>query len=290
MINLEKWQLDQMVSLPLEAKIIKSQLRIREWYDFWHGEVYISFSGGKDSTVLEYPEIKEFVKATPSVELIRPEMSFITVLENYGYPVISKEQSQYIYDVRNTKSKKMKNIRLNGNKWGQGKVSEKWKFMIDSPFKISDKCCNIMKKKPFRKYEKETGRKPYIGTMVEESSLRMQGWLKDGCNAFTSKRPISKPMSFWTEDDVWAYIKKYDIPYSSIYDMGWERTGCMWCLYGIQYEEYPNRLQRMQTTHPQLHHYCLNKLGIKEVLDYMNIPYDINDKRNIKLKQKSLFN
>lgn len=142
---MEKWQLDQMVSLPLEAKIIKSQLRIREWYDFWHGEVYISFSGGKDSTVLlhlvrdiyprvpavfcdtglEYPEIKEFVKATPSVELIRPEMSFITVLENYGYPVISKEQSQYIYDVRNTKSKKMKNIRLNGNKWGQGKVSEK---------------------------------------------------------------------------------------------------------------------------------------------------------------------
>lgn len=126
--------------------------------------------------------------------------------------------------------------------------------------------------------------------MVEESSLRMQDWLRDECNAFTSKRPISKPMSFWTEDDVWAYIKKYDIPYSSIYDMGWERTGCMWCLYGIQYEEYPNRLQRMQTTHPQLHNYCLSKLGIKEVLDYMNIPYDINDKRNIKLKQKSLFN
>ena len=41
-----------MQSLPLEAKIVKSQLRIREWYEYWNGEVYVSFSGGKDSTVL----------------------------------------------------------------------------------------------------------------------------------------------------------------------------------------------------------------------------------------------
>ena len=141
---MERWQLYQMRSLPLEAKIIKSQLRIREWYEYWQGNVYVSFSGGKDSTALlhlvrsvyrevpavfcntglEYPEIVEFVKPIDNVEIIRPNLSFKSVIEIYGYPVVSKEQSQYINETRNTKSKKLKNIRLHGNKHGRGKVSD----------------------------------------------------------------------------------------------------------------------------------------------------------------------
>jgi len=82
--------------LPLEAKIIKTELRIREFYDHFNGEVYVSFSGGKDSTVLldiarslypdipavffdtglEYPELKEFVKTIDNVEIRRPNRSF----------------------------------------------------------------------------------------------------------------------------------------------------------------------------------------------------------------------
>jgi 3'-phosphoadenosine 5'-phosphosulfate sulfotransferase (PAPS reductase)/FAD synthetase len=49
---LEAYQLRQRQSLPLEAKIVLSQQRIKSWYDYWRGEVYISFSEGKDSTVL----------------------------------------------------------------------------------------------------------------------------------------------------------------------------------------------------------------------------------------------
>ena len=49
---MELWQLQQKQSLPLEAKIAMTQQRIREWYEHWDGEVYVSFSGGKDSTVL----------------------------------------------------------------------------------------------------------------------------------------------------------------------------------------------------------------------------------------------
>lgn len=48
---MELWQLQQAQELPLELKIIKSQQRIREWYEHWRGDVYVSFSGGKDSTV-----------------------------------------------------------------------------------------------------------------------------------------------------------------------------------------------------------------------------------------------
>lgn len=49
---MKDWELRQRQSLPLEAKIILTQRRIREWYEAWEGEVYVSFSGGKDSTVL----------------------------------------------------------------------------------------------------------------------------------------------------------------------------------------------------------------------------------------------
>lgn len=289
-----------MMSLPLEAKIIKSQLRIREWYEYWDGDVYVSFSGGKDSTVLlhlvrdlypevpavycdtglEYPEIKDFVKTINNVVWLRPKMSFKAVIEKYGYPIVSKEQASFIQEYRDTKSEKLKQIRLNGNKYGRGKISKKWRSLIDAPFKISDKCCDVMKKSPSIKYEKEDGRKPFIGTMVGEGALRMQGYLKTGCNAFESKRPISRPISFWDDEDIWAYIKKYSIAYSKIYDMGWERTGCMWCGFGCHMEEYPNRFQRMQETHPKLYDYCIDKLDFKSVLDYINIPYDKDDTSN----------
>lgn len=51
MAKRERWELQQMQSLPLELKIRKSQERIKEWYEYWDGMVYISYSGGKDSTV-----------------------------------------------------------------------------------------------------------------------------------------------------------------------------------------------------------------------------------------------
>lgn len=110
------WDLAQMQSLSLDAKIRMTQYRIREWYEHWDGEVYVSFSGGKDSTVLldivrrmfpdvpavfvdtglEYPEIREFVKTFDNVVWLKPSMQFKNVIETYGYPFISKEVSNNV--------------------------------------------------------------------------------------------------------------------------------------------------------------------------------------------------
>lgn len=304
MIEIEGWQLSQMQSLPLEVKIEKTKQRIKEWYESYDGQVYISLSGGKDSTVLlhivrqvypdvvavycdtglEYPEIKEFVKTIPNVETIRPKLSFKQIIEKYGYPIVSKEQSAYIDECRNTKSEKLRNIRLNGNKSGQGKISKKWRFLLDAPFKISDKCCDFLKKEPFNRYEKKTKQKPFIGVMADESSKRIQDYLKFGCNAFETKRPISRPMGFWTEQDVLLYLKKFDLPYATIYGdiieedgqlkvTGEPRTGCMFCMFGCHLEKEPNKFQRMKLTHPQIYDYCINKLGLGKVLDYIKVKY-----------------
>lgn len=309
---MEIWELQQLQALPLEIKILKTKQRIREYVHYFGGvdNVYISFSGGKDSTVLkhiaeeeypgikcvfvdtglEYPEIKEFIKSFKNVETINPKISFLEVIKKYGYPIISKEQSQFIEQFRNAKSEKTKNTRMNGNKNGVGKISEKWKYLINAPFKISDRCCFVMKKEPFKRYEKQTGRKPIMGVMAEESSLRQQEYLKNGCNAFDKKRETCKPLGFWTEQDILKYIKEKNIKVAKcygelkeeqglfggngkLYFTGTPRTGCMYCLYGIHLESGLNRMQKMKISHPKIYDYCINNLKIGEILDYIGVKH-----------------
>lgn len=112
--------LKQRQGLPLHLKIKMSKQRIREFYEHFDGKVYISFSGGKDSTVLlylvrslypnvkavyidtglEYPEVRSFVKTFDNVIILRPNMPFNKVIEKYGYPVISKEVAKFIEENR----------------------------------------------------------------------------------------------------------------------------------------------------------------------------------------------
>ena len=305
-----------MQHLSLDLKIIMTKSRIRQWYNEFSGDVYISFSGGKDSTVLlhlvrelypevpavyvdtglEYPEIRDFVKTIDNVTWLRPEMNFKEVILKYGYPIISKEQSAFIQEYRTTKSEKLKKIRLEGNKYGRGKISKKWRFLIDAPFLIGDKCCDIMKKNPAKKYEKETGLHPYIGTMAEESAQRKSNWIKYGCNAFEKTRPTSQPLSFWTEQDILQYIRDYNIDYAKevygsivedenglLHTTGCQRTGCEFCLYGAQCEKGKGRLERIKEMHPKRYEFIMrpvdeNGLGYREVVDYINSHSDANIK------------
>ena len=307
---MNKTELIMLQSLPLDIKIAKSKRRIQEWIEHYgEDKVYISFSGGKDSTVLldlvrqtsysnipavfvdtglEYPETKEFVKTIDNVTILRPKMSFKQVIEKYGYPMVSKEQANYLDDIR-TSTEKMRIRRLEGNEQGRFKLSKKWHYLIDAPFKVSHRCCLVMKKEPAKRYEHETGRVPFIGTLAEESTLRQQSYLKTGCNAFEGKRPNSTPLGFWKEQDILEYIYINKLPINKAYgDVVYEenllgnkkysttkcdRTGCIYCGFGVHLEKEPNRYQRLELTHPQLYNYCMNKLGFKEVCKYMNIPY-----------------
>ena len=218
-----------------------------EWIESaYPGAVYVSFSGGKDSTVLkhivdsmyddvpslfvntglEYPEIQKFAMSQPNVVTVRPEMRFDQVLKEHGYPVASKEVAGYVREAKHSKSEKlraMRTARLKGEYLRpDGKLSEyncpKWGVLLDAPFEVSDKCCAVMKKKPLDKYAKETGRKGIIGTMASESRFRRQSWIRYGCNMFDSPtKQLSRTMSFWTEQDVLHYIQKFNVPYCSVY-------------------------------------------------------------------------
>lgn len=345
--------LKQMQSLPLEAKIRMTQQRIQVWYDSWTrfeivneatgktryetidtrdymaepelkeseyiqsampGQVYVSFSGGKDSTVLkhivdqmyddvpslfvntglEYPEIQKFAMSQKNVVTVRPEMRFDEVVTKYGYPAISKAVSRKVNLVKRLGEEcKAYEYVMGTAVDSHGKPSlfncSKWKFLIDAPFDVSHKCCDVMKKNPAKQYEKQTGRKPIIGTLATESMMREKWWLKNGCNAFEKGNPSSQPLSFWTEQDILRYIKKYDVPYCSVYGeinvkptediepgqinmidflgcyepgdtletTGCDRTGCIFCMFGCHLEKEPNRFQRLKETHPRQYQYCI---------------------------------
>lgn len=333
----QPWELEQMQSCPLYIKIPMSERRIRDWYsEFW--DVYVSFSGGKDSTVLsdlvarvcqqtnyrmvmvfsdtglEYPEIRKFVpqyveylkqKYNIEIELVivKPEMTFKKVIQTVGYPIGSKKIARMIYDCKHpteknqaTRTLYMTGVKRDGTISKAFKLSKRWMKMIDSKFEVSDKCCDIMKKEPTKKFEKETGMKAIVGTMACESNSRKETWLQYGCNAYTSRRPQSKPLSFWTEQDILEYILKEDLPYASVYGdiigrdketgdvfttdtlkvlarqhdgiprsielqtTGCQRTGCMFCMFGCHLEKQPNRFQKMKETHPTVYNYCMKSI------------------------------
>ena len=328
-LETRKLALRQKQGLPLEGKIILAQQRIREWYDHWDGQVYISFSGGKDSTVLmhlvkdmypdvpavfvdtglEYPEVRKFATERADV-VLRPAMRFDQVIKTYGYPVISKEVAHAVRCVKKIggKSKDYYMLRFNGQLLSKDGAKssfniEKWRFLLDADFPISSQCCDVMKKAPIKAYAKETGRKAIIGTMADESRLRMVKYLQFGCNAYDSKEPTSKPLSVWLEQDILQYIKRNGLEIASVYGdiverdqlqgqmrmfpdqwdelatTGVSRTGCMFCMFGAQCEKAPNRFQRMKETHPRQYAYCMKPveeggLGLKEVLEYIGVPYE----------------
>ena len=328
--ELTLWQ-----SLPLEVKIRMTEERIKGWINHFGQEgVYVSFSGGKDSTVLldivrnrlkytkvpavfvdvptQYPELKEFAQRESNLEILKPKISFVQVCEKYGFPLISKEISQVIWEAK----KQLNSGHYKNGKWDnpenwkygvptrilqlEGKVphvengviteefssmydKSRYRFFLDAPFCISHKCCDEMKKNPIKSYSKQTQRVGITGQMAEESELRTQKWIQNGCNGFNLKKPISNPLSFWTEQDILEYIVKYDIEICSVYGdivedyrdqldgqmhladyglaekkryfkcTGCQRTGCMLCGFGAHLEKSPSRFEMLKETHPKMY-------------------------------------
>lgn len=305
-MSITKEELKAMQEWPLETKIEVTQDRIWDWYQFHLGKVAISFSGGQDSTVLldiarriipdipavfvdtglEYPEIRSFVKTKENVHWITPAMKFPQVIQTFGYPVISKDVSKRIYYARKGSNWAIQHLQGKNAKGERDEYNQryiKYAHLVDAPFLISSKCCDEIKLKPLAKFHRETGLFPIVGTMACESMRRKSAYMKTGCNAFRSG--TSKPLSFWTEQDIMQYIQRFQITYSSVYGdivsnekgklqtTGESRTGCMFCMFGVHMEKKTNRFQRMALTHPKQYDYCINKLGCGPVLSYLNMPY-----------------
>lgn len=240
---------------------------------------------------------EQFPELDIELVVIRPKHSFKWVCENKGFPITSKDTAGKIRKLRHGKlSEKYRNYLLNGDKRGKfGMLAKKWQYLTDTermPADISEYCCEALKKEPFKRYVKETGRQPFIGITQDESFRRENQYNHTGCNVYDGHTIKSQPMGFWPKNEVIQYAVEQRIPICSVYGTpyqdkkgnwyftGEQRTGCCVCGFGCHLEPVPNRLQRLRTSDNDKHRrMCEGCLQIKnhgmtyeQALNYAGIP------------------
>ncbi len=293
---------------PYYLKPSFSMKRVFQWHDYWDGQIYISFSGGLDSTVLayivcqayrkyklkgkiplvfcdtgtEFPEIRGFVpqyaewlktqfpELDIELETLRPTMSFKQVCEEYGFPIVSKDTASKIRKLRHSDlGERYRNYLLHGDERGRfGMLAKKWQYLANPAITkedISEKCCDVLKKDPFKLYVKETGRYPFIGITQDEGFRRENQYNHTGCNVYSGTTIKSQPIAFWPKQEAIQYVVDNNIPIASVYGTpvknekgdwyftGEQRTGCCICGFGCHLEAEPNRFQRMRLSDNVVH-------------------------------------
>jgi 3'-phosphoadenosine 5'-phosphosulfate sulfotransferase (PAPS reductase)/FAD synthetase len=265
-------------------------------------------------TGVEFPEIiargKEF---GDRVTWFKPKHSFVWAIKNKGFPLISKNQSEYIDRFRQAQKARWRAIviflltyrRINidasmmiltfimqkttqvrgrlfgyedkdNNKLSTGKISNKYHYYaMHGTRRVSNECCNVLKKNPAKRYYKETGNLAFIGTKAADSDGRKRFFMKTNCFNEDASPPQAYPIHFWTENDVNRFIKERKIRLAAVYDMKFDGSGCVGCGFGIAQEkknacDKMNRFERMKTTHPRQYGIIMDKWGMRGALKELN--------------------
>ena len=264
---------------------------------------YISFSGGKDSTVvhnlvdmalpnnkiprvfndtgIEHNAIREFVNEIKDDRyvIIHPNKNVRETLEKVGYPFKSKEHSNYVdmWQRGNRSSPSLKRY-LTKESFGCPEIL-KYQFTDECKLKISDMCCNEFKKKPFKKYERESNKHIKItGMMRDEGGQRTRiDCILIKNNKATAFNPLAKVSHEWEK---W-FIEEYKIKLCELYKepYNFERTGCKGCPFSLSLSQ---QLETMEKYLPNERKQC--EIIWKPVYDeYRRIGYRLKNNEQTKL-------
>lgn len=253
-----------------------------------------AFSAGKDSEVLlhmllqhkpdipiiygnttiEFPECVQFAKYLSkewklNFHEARPDVNFWWIVQEYGWPLLGKTFG--VGGVAHKDSREQ----FFDDLMQEGKLTGQYKIQAEIP--ISSACCTFLKERPSVKLQKKMGIDcVFLGILASESRQRMFNFLDYGEFYYAKTQKVHKchPLAIWTDDDIWAYIKKYNLPYAKLYDMGFyddfgdwihhKRNGCMFCGMDIKFPN--NHLAIMRRTHPKIWRFLMVKKGLGKVL------------------------
>lgn len=287
-------QMRQMQALTLDEKIQWARDRIEIALDELENPS-CAFSAGKDSTVLldllrqykkdiiviygnttiEFPECVKFARWLRDEWKLnyyeaKPEVTFWWVVQEYGWPLMGKTFGVGGVAHKSSREQFFDDLAARGELMGQ--------YAIQAEVPISSACCTFLKERPSRKLQKELGVDGvFLGIMASESRQRMFNFLEYGEWYYPKSQRVwkSHPLAIWTDDDIWEYIRRYDVPYAKLYDMGFyhettgewihhKRNGCMFCAMDIRFPN--NHLAIMRRTHPKAWNVLMRKRGLGEVL------------------------
>lgn len=295
-----------MQALPYEVKIKRAELRAREYIeklDDMELNAHVSV-GGLDSIVLllflrhigiDVPAISVSALEDKSIQRIHRELGVISIppgkpkvqiLQEYGFPVISKKIAGRI-DTLQRPTEKNKTVRhaiITGECGAQGhyaknsrmKLPQKWLELFAgyenetenvnykiAPFKVSNKCCLYMKEQPCDRWAKEHKSRPYLGLMASEGGHREEALTEHGCNYFGKGVIRSAPFAPFLRQDllqlaldlkapvpeIYGTIERR--PDGTLYTTGAQRTGCSMCGFGVHMETRPHRFDRLRVRNPK---------------------------------------
>lgn len=295
-----------MQALPYEVKIKRAELRAREYIeklDDMEMNAHVSV-GGLDSIVLllflrhigiDVPAISVSALEDKSIQRIHRELGVISIppgkpkvqiLQEYGFPVISKKIAGRI-DTLQRPTEKNKTVRhaiITGECGAQGhyaknshmKLPQKWLELFAgyenetenvnykiAPFKVSNKCCLYMKEQPCDRWAKEHKSRPYLGLMASEGGQREEALTEHGCNYFGKGVIRSAPFAPFLRQDllqlaldlkapvpeIYGTIERR--PDGTLYTTGAQRTGCSMCGFGVHMETRPHRFDRLRVRNPK---------------------------------------
>lgn len=202
-------------------------------------------------------------------------MNYWWCVDQYGYPILGKAASKLTARRINI------DCFLQFSQTASQKEEIKQYYEMLKNVKMSNHCCSILKKEPSEKLQAELDVDViFKGLMAEESQMRRLNFCTRGY-LFKSNRPHCgsdpfyhcNPLSIWTDNDIWMYIRKYSVPYSKLYDMKYKnqkgevckikRNGCIWCATDIAFKD--NHLSILRQTHPELWETGM-KLGLGDEL------------------------
>lgn len=273
MSNINNDQLKYLQSLDIGRKTARSVVMMQKFHNEYGG--YVSLSGGKGSTVLADIN-KRFnigmqcatVASAEPVENLKVCLGFDSnfihattnrkeVFTRYGYPIVSKEVAMSVSRYHTTKRQDQKDYRLNGRtvdgkKQTAGVIPKKLAYLIYAPFELSEKCCDITKKQPLKKFAKQNGLLPVTGEMASESKNRERKYKQHGCIQEGKK---CTPLGFWTDADLDEYISIYNVTISTLYQGERQRTGCAECMFGMAYDK--DRFERIKATNPNTYNHLM---------------------------------
>lgn len=304
-------------ALPYDIKVKRAINRAREFYNTVQGEygkdVHVSV-GGLDSITLllflrkyvdknivsvsisslEDKSIQEVHKKIGITHILTPYKSKVQVLNELGFPIISKEKANKINYLLTPNCEKQTFIHaiMTGDMGEQGhfghsdkiKLPEKYIKLFgknyaehrpdltfgDPPeFKVSSRCCYYMKEKPADDWAKANNSVPFLGLMASEGGQREMGLVKNGCNYYGKTTIRSCPFAIFTRQDLLQLALDLGVPVpkiygeikrrenSEMYTTKAQRTGCTMCGFGLHIEKRPHRFDRLRELNPKEWHFWM---------------------------------
>lgn len=297
----------QRMALPYGAKVNMAKRRIREWADFcWeNGKNYAVSVGGLDSITLlalaretlreNVPGISVSILEDRSIQQVHKEMGVIPVkplkskvqiLQEYGFPVVSKQAAAKIarLQVPDDPSPIIRAY-MTGDEgaWGGYKHNEKFKLPDTwvelfgglyadmrpdlkckiAPFKVSDQCCYWLKELPVQLYQEEHSIWPFLGLMQSEGGRRQYSLRAHGCNYVGESTARSCPFNYFYRQDLLQLALDLKVHVPEIYGeivrepdgtlrtTKAQRTGCSMCGFGIHLDGRPHHFDMLREQNPK---------------------------------------